>query len=297
MPLMLGCFAFSPTVQAIRLGPDRRHVGYNTAQGDLALQSLRTGAEFNTAIGGAALASNTTGGCNTATGTNALRVNTTGMDNTANGVQALASLTAGSTNTALGYCAGINLTTGDKNIYIGNLGVAAESETIRIGSANHTRVFMAGIYGVTSSNGAAVYINPSGQLGTAPSSARFKEEIEPMDKASEAILGLRPVTFRYKKEIDPDSTPQFGLVAEQVEKVNPDLVARDSKGKVYTVRYDAVNAMLLNEFLKEHHQVQDLKAIVASQQKQIEALTAGLQKISALVEMNRTAPQMVLNKR
>jgi trimeric autotransporter adhesin len=316
IPILLSCFAFSPMAQAIRLGPDRRYAGYNTAQGDLALQSLRSGATFNTAVGGSALSSNTTGGCNTATGTNALRVSTTGMDNTADGVQALASLTAGNTNTALGYCAGVNLTAGDKNIYIGNLGVSAESDTIRIGSANHTRVFMAGIYGVTSSNGAAVYINPSGQLGTAPSSVRFKEEIEPMDKTSEAILALRPVTFRYKKEIDPDSTPQFGLVAEQVEKVNPDLVARDSKGKIYTVRYEAVNAMLLNEFLKEHRTVEQLKSTVAKQEanaaKQeainaelksgIQTLTATtkkqasqIQKMSAQFEASKVGRQVVNN--
>ncbi len=116
-----------------------------------------------------------------------------------------------------------------------------------------------------------------------------------MDKASEAILALKPVTFRYKKEIDPKSIPQFGLVAEDVEKVNPDLVARDAKGEVYTVRYDAVNAMLLNEFLKEHGKVEKLEATVTEQQKQIEALTAGLQKVSAQVEMSRTVPQMVVD--
>jgi len=305
---VLGFFALSPFAQAIRLGPERRNVGYNTAQGDLALQSVRTGATFNTAIGGAALSSNTTGGCNTATGTNALRVSTTGMDNTADGVQALASLTAGSTNTALGYCAGVNLTSGDKNIYIGNLGVATESDTIRIGSANHTRVFMAGIFGVTASNAAAVYINPAGQLGTVSSSVRFKEDIEPMDKQSEAILALTPVTFHYKKKIDPDRGPQFGLVAEQVEKINPDLVARDSKGKVYSVRYEAVNAMLLNEFLKEHRKVEQLKndfqATVAQQQKEIAALSAQLkeqaaqiQKLSTQLQISEPAPQTVLNNR
>src|SRR4030095_8314322 len=144
------------------------------------------------------------------------------------------------------------------------------------------------------------------------SSARFKGEIKPMDKASEVILALKPVTFRYRHELDPDGIPQFGLVAEQVEKVNPDLVARDDNGKPYKVRYEAVNAMLLNEFLKEHRKVEalestvahlksaetqqkDLQATVARQQKQIEALTAGLQKVSAQVEMSKPASQMVLN--
>ena len=116
-----------------------------------------------------------------------------------------------------------------------------------------------------------------------------------MDNASEAILALKPVTFRYKQGIDNKGIPQFGLVAEDVEKVNPDLVVRDEEGKPYTVRYDAVNAMLLNEFLKEHHQVQDLKAIVAEQQKQIDALTAGLQKVSAQLEASKLAPHVVSN--
>ena len=138
-------------------------------------------------------------------------------------------------------------------------------------------------------------VNSSGQLGVKPSSARYKEAIQSMDKASEAILALKPVTFRYKKEIDPDRTREFGLVAEDVEKVNPDLVARGADGKVYTVRYDAVNAMLLNEFLKEHRTVQ-------AQEKEIEALRAELkeqraliQKVNDKVELKRPAPQTVAN--
>ena len=158
--------------------------------------------------------------------------------------------------------------------------------------------------------GVAVKVNAAGQLGTAPSSARFKEEIQPMNKASEAILALKPVSFRYKKEIDPDRIPQFGLVAEQVEKVNPDLVARDADGKAYTVRYEAVNAMLLNEFLKEHKRVEaqqatitELKSTVAQQQKGMEILTAQLkeqaariQKVSVQIEMSKRAPQVVTNR-
>src|SRR4029077_10468678 len=143
-----------------------------------------------------------------------------------------------------------------------------EGRTIRIGTqGTQTRTFVAGI-STTGVSGSAVKVNSSGQLGVAPSSARFKQQIKPMDKTSEAILALKPVTFRYKKEIDADQTPQFGLVAEDVEKVNPDLVARDAEGKVYTVRYEAVNAMLLNEFLKARRQID-------AHQKQIEALTAG----------------------
>jgi hypothetical protein len=127
------------------------------------------------------------------------------------------------------------------------------------------------------------------------SSARFKDEINPMGNASEAILALRPVSFRYKKDIDPQGIPEFGLVAEEVEKVNPALVIRDPEGRPYTVRYDQVNAMLLNEFLKEHRTVNELKATVAQQQRQLEVLTAGLQKVSAQLELSKAAPQTVLN--
>jgi predicted ribosome quality control (RQC) complex YloA/Tae2 family protein len=154
--------------------------------------------------------------------------------------------------------------------------------------------FIAGIFGVAMS-GSVVVVNSSGKLGVTTSSARFKDEIKPMDKASEAILALQPVTFRYKKDLDPDGIPQFGLVAEQVEKVNPDLVARDEDGKAYTVRYDAVNAMLLNEFLKEHQTVQEQGAIIERLQKQIEALTASLQTVRAQLELSKSAPRTVLN--
>jgi hypothetical protein len=157
------------------------------------------------------------------------------------------------------------LTTGDWNIDIGNNGMAGEGNTIRIGDANQTSTFIAGISSQTAPYGVAVYVNTDGKLGTVTSSARFKDDIKPMEKASEALLALNPVTFHYRKAIDPTRTSQFGLVAEEVEKVNPDLVVRDKEGKPYTVRYDAVNAMLLNEFLKEHRTVNELKATVARQ--------------------------------
>src|SRR5262249_11852529 len=157
-----------------------------------------------------------------------------------------------SNNIALGTSAGANLETGSNNIDIGNAGLVVESNRIRIGTQRtHKATFIAGISGATVPGGVAVIIDSNGQLGTVVSSARFKEAIKPMDKASEAILALKPVTFRYKHDLDPDGVPQFGLVAEEVEKVNPDLVARDDQGTPYSVRYDAVNAMLLNEFLKE----------------------------------------------
>jgi hypothetical protein len=149
---------------------------------------------------------------------------------------------------------------------------------------------------VTVANTLQVVVDVNGHLGTVGSSERFKEGIKPMEKASEAILAIKPVTFRYKHELDPDDIPQFGLVAEQVEKVNPDLVARDEQGKVYSVRYEAVNAMLLNEFLKEHGQVQQLKATVAQQQKQIETLTATVQKVSERIELSAPAPRIVASE-
>jgi hypothetical protein len=271
---------------------------FNTANGSTALFFNTTG-EINTATGGEALLNNSTGGGNTANGFEALRSNTAGDSNTATGVEALLGNTTGSNNTAsglralynnttganniaLGYQAGQNLTTGDNNINIGNEGAPGQSNAIRIGTqGTQVATYVAGISGVNIGKGLVVEVDASGQLGTRGSSRRFKDEIKPMDKASEAILALKPVTFRYKKEIDPDGTPQFGLVAEQVEKVSPDLIVRDHDGKPYSVRYEAVNAMLLNEFLKEHKTVQKQGAIIARQQKQIEALTAGLQKVSA----------------
>ena len=265
----------------------------NTALGINTLLFNTTGTE-NAACGANALLSNTTGDSNTANGFDALYDNTTGVSNTASGARALSNNTTGDANTALGANAGINLTAGSGNVYIGAgmLGIASDSNACYIRS----------IFLQTSSGGTPVYINSAGKLGTDTSSRRFKEEIKPMGGASEALFALKPVTFRYKKAMDPQGIPQFGLVAEDVEEVNPDLVVRDKEGKVYTVRYDAVNAMLLNEFLKEHRTVQELKSVVAKQeataahqQKQIEVLTAGLQKVSAQLEASKPAPQVVNN--
>jgi len=260
----------------------------NTADGHDALFSNTT-AIRNTATGSFALFSNTTGPNNTAIGYFALFSNTTGNTNTASGYDALVNNTTGIGNIALGNFAGANLTTGDNNIDVGNVGVAGESNTIRIGVVGtQTAAFVAGIMGKTVPRSTPVFIDANGQLGTTPSSARFKDEIKSMGKASEAILALKPVTFHYKKEFDPDGIAEFGLVAEDVEKVNADLVVRDKEGKPYSVRYDQVNAMLLNEFLKEHRKVEELE-------KQIEKLTAGLQKVSAEVELSRPTPQVVVN--
>jgi len=266
----------------------------NTATGLSALYHNTTGA-YNTANGGNALFSNT-GIQNTATGYNALYYNTTGAGNTAEGFRALYHNT-GSNNIGLGFNAGLNLTSGSGNVCIGAgvFGVAGESNTTRIRN----------VYSSVASI-RAVYVNSDNKIGTLASSRRFKDEIKPMDKASETILALKPVTFRYKKEIEPNGAIMFGLIAEEVEKVDPDLVTRNDKGEAETVRYDAVNAMLLNEFLKEHRKVEEqqasitelrneLQANAARQQEQIEALTAGLQKVSAQLELKQRAPQTVKN--
>jgi hypothetical protein len=291
----------------------------NTADGYQALLSNTTGGS-NTASGSVALDSNTTGSGNTAVGTGTLGSNTDGFSNTAIGIGALSGNTHGFRNIAVGVLAGY-LTTGRDNIDIGNAGAPGEDLTIRIGSG-HTRTFVAGINGVNEGGTiSAVYINADGQLGTQPppSSRHFKKDIKPMSDSSEAILALKPVTFHYKS--DNSDTPQFGLIAEDVAEVNPDLVVRDANGEIYTVRYEAVNAMLLNEFLKEHRKVEkqettisQLRSTVAQQQKDFEATVAQLtkrldeqasqiQKVSAQLaaaspshgglEANGQAPQMV----
>ncbi len=281
---------------------------YNTAIGLGALNRNTTGSR-NTGVGADVLRFNTTGSYNSANGSGSLGLNTTGSYNTGDGEAALHSNTSGSNNIALGYLAGELLTTGDFNIDIGNRGIAGEGHTIHIGDDNQTRTFISGINGAAVT-GLPVVINNLGQLGVAASSARFKDEIKPMDKASEAILALKPVTFHYRKEIDPAGTTQFGLVAEEVEKVNPALVAHATDGSAYTVRYDAVNAMLLNEFIKEHRKVQEqgrkneeqeatinkLASKLAQQQKQIESLTAIVEKVSDRVALSEAAPLVVANQ-
>ena len=261
----------------------------NTAFGASALASNTSGGG-NTAIGLVALSTNSTGTANTATGTGALGANTGGNINTAIGSGALFSNMNGSLNVALGGAAGGNLTTGDNNIDIGYnvLGVAGESNTIRIGNTDITTTIIRGISGQTIASGSPVLVAANGQLGTMTSSKRFKDEIQPMDKASEALFSLNPVTFRYKKEIDPVGTSQFGLVAEDVEKVNPDLVVRDENGKVNSVRYDQVNAMLLNEFLKEHRKVETLEATVAD-------LAAELRQVRAQAQEDHSAARVVVS--
>jgi len=320
--------------------------GYqNTANGVYALFSNTTGIT-NTATGAFALGGNTTGSANTAVGQGALLYNTIGGGNTAVGQLAAVSNITGNNNTAVGQGAmfqtgGVNsntavgahalygvggdfntalgagagdLISGSYNIYVGAgvLGPLQESNTIRIGDnlpvdPGASACFIGGISGQTTTSGTAVFINSSGKLGTITSSARFKKDIKPMDSASEVILSLRPVTFHYRS--DTMNTPQFGLVAEEVAKMDPVLVLTDKEGKPYTVRYEAVNAMLLNEFLKEHrrreeqdHKIQEQDAVIAQLKSGMEALTAAVQNqatqiqtVTAQLELKKTAPKTVLN--
>jgi hypothetical protein len=307
-PLVFVCLGISHMAQAVVPPPDGGYPNFNTAEGQNALFSLSTGvantavgafslrnntngalntavgagtllantADNNTAIGGGALLSNTTGVANTASGALALFNNTTGTANTAVGIEALYFNTAGSANTAIGDLAGFHQATGSNNVYIGAdmAGVAGESNACYIKS----------IFGQTSANGIPVLINSDNKLGTTTSSKHFKKDIRAMAKASEALFTLKPVTFHYKKEIDPAGTSQFGLVAEDVEKVNPDLVVRDKQGNPYSVRYDQVNAMLLNEFLKEHKNVQKQGSTIAELKKEIASLTATVKEQAAQIQ-------------
>ena len=264
----------------------------NVAIGNTTLSDNIAGAN-NTAVGSAALPLHTEGDNNTALGYFALVFNAEGDGNTAAGSFALSNST-GSGNVALGYHAGDNMTTADNVICIGSPG---DATAFALGD----RCFIGNIRGATVGNGdgVGVIIDSDGQLGTINSSRRFKKDIKSMDQISEAILALKPVTFRYKNQdtAKAESTPQFGLIAEEVAEVNPDLVVRDKEGNPFTVRYDAVNAMLLNEFLKEHRHAQQQDAAIARLQKQVEVLSTALQKVSAQTELQRSATQTVVNNR
>ena len=217
-------------------------------------------------------------------GIGTLEINTSGGANIAIGYQALSLNTSGNNNIAIGVNAGNGVSTASSVISIGNAGSNISSSC-----------FIGNIRGITTAHNDAVpvFIDSHGQLGTMSSSARFKKDIKPMDKSSEEILALKPVTFHYNS--DKTNRPEFGLIAEEVAKVDPDLVVRNESGGIYTVRYEAVNAMLLNEFLKEHRTVQQQEATIARLEKQVEALTAGLQKVSAQIELNRPATPVAAN--
>ena len=316
--------------QAVNPPPGGAYPGQNTAAGTNALLRLTDGTG-NTALGSGALQNNTDGQSNTAAGTGALDGNRRGNQNTGIGILALESsrfdngpdntaygyralgdnngsrntaigwnalknVFEGIENIALGHSAGRNLSSsGSYNIHIANIGAAGDNRVVRIGDTDQVRTFIAGVSGRTVTNGLAVHVNAAGQLGTTPSSERFKDDIKPMGKASEAIFALKPVTFRYKKGIDPNGIQQFGLVAEEVEKVNRDLVVRDSGGKPYTVRYDAVNVMLLNEFRKEHRKVAILQSGVAELTARFKAADSRIEKVNEQLELSKPAPQTALN--
>jgi len=303
---------------------------FNTAIGGFALNSNTTGVA-NTAVGVHALINNINGNENVAVGLNALRDNTTGDDNTAVGRAALRSnidgienvafgaaalfSATGDHNTAIGDGAGDEITSGSGNVCVGGetgTGITVGNNIIAIGESVSgvssafgevdNSCYIGNIFGQPADPATitTVGVDADGKLGTVVSSRRFKKEIKPMDQISEAILALKPVTFHYK--IDKKGTPQFGLVAEEVAEINPDLVVHDKNGEILTVRYEAVNAMLLNEFLKEHKKVRNLEAAVAQQQKGMEVLTAQLkeqaaqiQKVNAQLEMSKPAPQVVNN--
>lgn len=329
------CFGVTPDAHAISPAPDGGYPGGNTAEGQNALFSLTSGTyntavglfslrtvttgAFNTGVGAGTLFVNT-GSANTATGAGALLSNTDGAGNTADGTFALGSNVDGSSNTAVGsdallHCIGSNNTavgsgaldnaTGFANVALGfgaGSGVFAANDVICIGTevagadVSHT-AWIGNVYGMTTQSGttAPVIVSDSGQLGTVASSERFKKDIANMEKASEAILSLRPVTFHYKTDVKGIS--QFGLIAEEVVKVNPALVLPDKEGKPYTVRYDAVNAMLLNEFLKEHSTVQELKKEVAALTAIVKEQASQIQKVSAQLEVRKPGAQTVLNSR
>jgi len=262
------------------------NTGYNnTAIGFEALLN-NTDGSFNAAIGRNALMSNTLATFNTAVGQDSLLLSTIGGGNTGVGYGALSSTTTGSSNTALGYFAGWSVTDANSVICVGSLGQNISNST-----------WVGNIWGVSpqSGNTAPVVVSDGGQLGILASSERFKKDIATMENASETILSLRPVTFHYKADIK--ETPQFGLIAEEVAKINPALVLPDKEGKPFTVRYDAVNAMLLNEFLKEHRKVEKLEAALRAVNARLAEQDAKIQRVSAQLEVGKSAPKTVLNER
>ena len=228
---------------------------------------------------------------NTADGFYALYLST-GSRNTAAGTRALNYLTSGEDNVALGYEAGYNVTTGTGNIEIGDQGDKADDETIRVGTqGSQKQAFVAGIFGTTAAGGAPVVVTSTGQLGTVTSSVKFKRNIRDLGDAGDTLMALRPVTFQYKSEIDPTGAPQFGLIAEEVEKVAPELVVRDANHQPYSVRYDAVNAMLLNEVQQQHKLIAQQQDTLAAQQKMLAALAARLdarEKVAAVMRRWRS---------
>ena len=278
---LLCSVAAEPQMQAVVPAPDGGYPGGNTAEGQNALFSLTIGS-YNTAVGYYSLRSEPGGSFNTGVGAGTLFANV-----------------AGSSNTALGAAAGLSIT-GNSDICIGAgvTGAPNENNTIRIGDnlpsdTGQSACYIGGIYGqLYGANGTPCYVDPNGKLSVFFSARRFKTNIADMGATSKAVLALRPVTFHYKPELDKTATPQFGWVAEEVAAVNPDLVTRDGKGNLYTVRYEAVNAMLLNEFLKEHRKVQKLEAALQAVNARLKKQEHELQKVSAQIETAKAVPHL-----
>jgi hypothetical protein len=343
LAFILIAMAASPAIHAVTPPPDGGYPNGNTAEGSDALFSLTDGFENaaigtnalyyntsgylnaavgayamitnstgieNTALGAEAMFENTNGDCNTAVGWLALGFNSTGSQNTALGASALGGNSTGNNNIAIGNFAGFSLT-GSNNVALANNGIRGESGVMRLGTeGTQTATYIAGIRTSPLAVAVGVGINSSGQLGIRASSVRFKEAVKPMDKASEAILSLQPVTFRYKKTLDPSGQPQFGLIAEQVAKIDPDLVVSEANGKPFSVRYEEVNAMLLNEFLKEHRKVEEqrnkiekqdakvqkLEVAVAHLEAALKAQAAQIQKVSGQLATQAPVPRVVAKK-
>jgi hypothetical protein len=312
---LLVAFRLVPLTHAVVPAPDGGYPGGNTAEGQKALLSLTSGtfntaigflslgscteSDFNTAIGAGTLLLNTIGLQNTAVGAGAL-LNNGGGFNTANGAFALAANTGGASNTAIGAGALANNTTGSSNIAFGQGAggnVTTANGVICIGLPGQNidgGVFFGGIYNnvqpIVGTDPDYVTISASGRLGRANvSSRRYKHDIQPMDKASEVIFALKPVSFCYHKEYDATQTLAFGLIAEDVAEVAPDLVGRNPGGEPESVRYEQINAMLLNEFLKEHRSVVELKKEIAALTATVKEQAAQIRKVSDQIEMSKVA--------
>ncbi|MEY4768249.1 MAG: hypothetical protein RL637_888, partial [Pseudomonadota bacterium] len=243
----------------------------NVSIGDGSLL-INSGGSANTAVGTVALYANTTGNNNTGIGWQALRLNNNGSNNTALGYYAGKGIVSGNDNVAIGYNAGLNLTTGSNNIYLGEVDVssATESNTIHIGNNLHTQTWIGGIYGQGTSSGISVYIDSAGKLGTISSSQRYKTDIQDMGNNSSILMKLRPVTFHYKPKYDDGKKLlQYGLIAEEVYKVLPDLVAKNAKGEIETVRYQFLPPMLLHEYQRQQRTIEAQAKLIQQQSQEI----------------------------
>jgi hypothetical protein len=267
-------------------------LGDNTFLGRSAGTSNTTGRR-NAFTGAFAGTRNTTGQYNTFTGEDSGFFNTTADGNTFTGRSAGYFNTTGTNNVFEGWSAGILNTTGSNDIYVGNQGASSgtESNAIRIGDPRkQNTAFIAGIYGSTSSAGVPVYIDSNGQIGTSPSSLRFKEQVRDMGDSSSDLMQLRPVTFLYKAEYDKGPrTLQYGLIAEEVARVYPNLIAYETDGKPFTVKYQYLTTMLLNEVQKQYRRAEAQAEVMTKQQGKIDALEQRLSQLEVTLGSRPTA--------